>query len=64
MNILFFEYKNFGKEDIIDAFNALGHQVTSIEDEEVFTKNSRRIDQIFEKETDVKKYDFIFTLNI
>ena len=63
MNILFWEWKNFGKEDFIDACKYAGHTITCITNQLIHERNNREFDNIFEEAIANSSYDIIFTFN-
>ena len=63
MNILMFDWKIFGKKDIIYAFEKIGHNVTSVETELVMERFSKRFDCMFEELITKKEYQLVFTIN-
>jgi len=63
MNILFWEWKNFGKEDFIDACKNMGHKITCITNQLIHERNNNEFDELFEKTIADNSYDFIFTFN-
>jgi len=63
MKILFFEWKNFGKEDVIDSLHNLGHEVLCITSELIHMRNSNEFDLLFEESIASNSFDCIFTFN-
>lgn len=63
MNVLIFEWKNFGIEDICDALTQLGHTYKCNRTELIRERVSQEFDQLFEKETESAHYDCVFTFN-
>jgi len=48
MKILFFEWDNLGKEDVIDSLQNLGHEVLCITSQLIHLRNSLEFDLLFE----------------
>jgi len=63
MKILFFELKNFGKEDVIDSLHNLGHEVLCINSELIHMRNSHEFDLLFEESIASNAFDCVFTFN-
>ncbi len=67
MNILIFEYYNFGIEDVKEILTKKGHRYKSIESELIKERISPEFDSIFEKAyeegIDGKPFDCVFTFN-
>lgn len=67
MNILIFEYYNFGIEDVKEILTKKGHKYKSIESELIKERVSPEFDSIFEKAyeegVDGKPFDCVFTFN-
>lgn len=63
MNILIFEYKNFGIEDVTEALTNLGHTSHVVTSDLIRERNSAEFDQLFEFEYEQKHFDCIFTFN-
>ena len=63
MKILFFEWENFGKEDVIDSLHNLGHEVLCITSELIHMRNSNEFDLLFEESIASNSFDCIFTFN-
>ena len=63
MKILFFEWKNFGKEDVIDSLHNLGHEVLCITSELIHMRNSNEFDLLFEESIGLNSFDCVFTFN-
>lgn len=63
MNVLIFEWKNFGIEDICDALTQLGHTYKCNQTELIRERVSPEFDRLFEKETGSAHYDCVFTFN-
>lgn len=63
MNILYFDWNNYGQKDIIDTFTLLGHSVTVHH----FNMKNRRNDPILEKDITAyiskHNFDFLFSIN-
>lgn len=62
MNILIFEWKNFGIEDVCDALTNMGHTYKCITTELVYERVSSEFDRLFEKSMP-DFYDCVFTFN-
>lgn len=56
MNVLIFEWKNFGIEDICDAFKDMGIKYKCISTELMRERKNEEFDNIFENEMSIK-YD-------
>lgn len=63
MNILVFEHKNFGIEDLKDCCKALGFSVKVVSTELIQERFCEEFDRIFEQEISAADYDFVFTFN-
>lgn len=63
MNILMYEWKIFGKEDIIDSFHQLGHKVNCITTDLIMDRENAVFDREFENVVSEGDYDFVFTIN-
>jgi len=63
MKILFFEWKNFGKEDVIDSLQDLGHEVLCITSQLIHIRNSLEFDLLFEESIGLNLFDCVFTFN-
>lgn len=63
MNILMFEWKIIGREDIIYSFEKLGHTVNCITTELIKDRVNPDFDRLFEQELSAKAYDYVFTIN-
>lgn len=63
MNVLIFEWKNFGIEDICDALTQLGHTYKCNQTELIHERVCPEFDRLFEKETESAHYDCVFTFN-
>lgn len=63
MNILIFEWKNFGIEDVCDALKELGHTCHCVSEELMRERVNPKFDEIFAKEFDSATYDCVFTFN-
>ena len=63
MKILFFELKNFGKEDVIDSLHNLGLEVLCITSELIHMRNSHEFDLLFEESIASNAFDCVFTFN-
>lgn len=63
MKILFWEWKNFGKEDFIDACHTLGHEVTCITNQHIHARRNAEFDTLFSETVSACSYDFVFTFN-
>ena len=62
MNVLIFEWKNFGIEDICDAFKDMAIKYKCISTELMRERKNEEFDNIFENEMSIK-YDCVFTFN-
>lgn len=62
MNILIFEWKNFGIEDVCEALTNMGHTYKCITTELVYNRVSAEFDELFEKALS-NRYDCVFTFN-
>ena len=67
MNILIFEYHNFGIEDVKECFKKNGHLYKVVETDLFRNRVSAEFDSIFEQNyddgIDGKQYDCVFTFN-
>lgn len=63
MKILFFEWKNFGREDVIDSLHRLGHDVTCITSQLIHDRFNSEFDELFEKSISMDSFDCVFTFN-
>lgn len=63
MNILIWEYKNFGIEDVKDALGKMGHTYTCITSELIRDRVNKDFDNLFETEFSKNHYDCVFTFN-
>lgn len=63
MNVLFFEWKNFGKEDVVESLHNLGHNVVCVESNLIHERKNMEFDMIFEDSISQSTYDCIFTFN-
>lgn len=62
MNILIFEWKNFGIDDVCEALTNMGHARRCITTELVYERVSAEFDKLFE-EAMSESYDCVFTFN-
>lgn len=63
MNILIFEWKNFGIEDVCDALTTMGHSYKCVSSELIRERISKDFDILFENEYQTASYDCVFTFN-
>ena len=67
LKVLFLEWKNFGKEDVIEAMRALGIDVQCVEFEAMHERvNSEAdilLDKLMRQDLGGKGYDAVFTFN-
>src|SRR5574344_1706928 len=63
MNILMFEWKIFGKKDIIDSFEHIGHHVKCVTTDWIMDRENDEFHKLFQKEVQEGNYDFVFTIN-
>ena len=63
MNILIFEYKNFGIEDIKEALDNLGHTYNIVSTDSMRDRVNEEFDKIFDTEFQKSEYDLVFTFN-
>lgn len=67
LKVLFLEWKNFGKEDVIEAMRALGIDVQCVEFEAMHERvNSEAdilLDKLMRQDVSGKGYDAVFTFN-
>lgn len=63
MNILMFEWKIFGKNDIVYSFEKIGHRVKSVETDLIMERNSHEFDKMFDELIEQDKYQMVFTIN-
>lgn len=63
MNVLIFEYKNIGIEDICEALKNLGHSFKCITHKAIGDSFNKEFDDLFDKEIELAKYDCVFTFN-
>lgn len=63
MNILIFEWKNFGVEDIEEALDHMGHTYTCLSSELVRERVSPEFDSMFEQTVSAFSFDCVFTFN-
>lgn len=62
MNILIFQWKNFGIEDVCEALTDMGHKYRCITTQLIYDRVSPEFDAIFEEAMSVQ-YDCVFTFN-
>lgn len=62
MNILIFEWKNFGIEDVCEALTNMGHTYRCISTELLYERVSSEFDKLFEDAMSVS-YDCVFNFN-
>lgn len=63
MNILAFEHKNFGIEDLKEILPTMGHTIKVITTDLIFERSSAEFDALFDREIESDSYDFVFTFN-
>jgi len=63
MNILIFEHKTFGIEDVKESLGFLGHSYKVLETEDLPLYESENIDALFNEELSKASYDAVFTFN-
>ena len=67
MNILIFEYNNFGTEDVKECLEKKGYKYTVVETDEYRNRVSPEFDRLFEEKfsegINGEKYDCVFTFN-
>lgn len=63
MNILVFEYKNFGIEDLKESFDRLGISYKVISSELMRERVSPEFDDLFSREFDSGSFDCVFSFN-
>lgn len=63
MNILIFEYKSFGIEDVKEVFEKIGHPYKVISTELIRERKSPDFDKLFAFEIQENNYDCVFTFN-
>ena len=63
MNILVFEHKNFGIEDLREACKNLGYSVKVVSTELIAERFCEEFDHLFEQKISAAHYDFVFTFN-
>ncbi len=63
MNILIFESKNFGIDDVCAALTKMGHTHTCISTELIHERKSAEFDALFEQEFGRAHFDCVFTFN-
>lgn len=63
MNILIFEWKNFGVEDIEEALDHMGHTYTCLSSELIRERVSPEFDSMFEQTVSAFSFDCVFTFN-
>ncbi len=67
MNVLIFEYHNFGTEDVKECFEKIGHKYIVVETEEYRNRVSPEFDKLFDEKfsegIDGEDYDCVFTFN-
>ena len=63
MNILFWNWKGFGKEDIVECFEKIGHAVNCIDEEGINERFDEAFDKRFEIEVQKIAYEFVFSIN-
>lgn len=63
MNILIFDKKNFGIEDVKDALTNLGHTYKVVTTDLIYERVSEEFNEIFHKEVTLDTYDVVFTFN-
>lgn len=63
MNILIFEYKHIGIEDLCDALKSMGHSFRCITNQWVHERTNSQFDALFDEELEQSHYDCVFTFN-
>lgn len=63
MNILIFEWKNFGVEDIEEALDHMGHTYTCLSSELIRERVSPEFDSMFDQTVSAFSFDCVFTFN-
>ena len=63
MNILEFENKHFGVEDLKEILPTMGHKLTVISTPLILERTSDEFDQLFDKTISKCNYDAVFTFN-
>ena len=63
MNILIFEWKNFGIEDVCEALTNLGHTYKCVSNELMRERVNAVFDELFDKEFSSAHFDCVFTFN-
>lgn len=63
MNILLWNWKCFGAEDIVECFTKQGHTVRCIDDIRINDRANEQFDIKFRTEFEKNDYDIIFTIN-
>lgn len=63
MNILIFEYKNFGIEDVTEALTNMAHTCHVVTSALIRERTSVEFDQLFDREYEQQHFDCIFTFN-
>lgn len=63
MNILIFEYNNFGIEDVCDALKSMGHRFRCVTSDRIRERVCEDFDNLFAEETEKADYDCVFTFN-
>ena len=63
MNILEFENKHFGVEDLKEILPTMGHKLTVISTPLILERTSDEFDQLFDKAISKCNYDAVFTFN-
>lgn len=63
MNLLIFEYKNIGIEDLCAALQHLGHSFKCITNDAIHDSSNKEFEDLFDKEITSTNYDCVFTFN-
>ena len=63
MNVLIFEWKNFGVEDVCEALKTLGHTCQCVSSDKIRDRVNPEFDALFDKTFDSGHFDCVFTFN-
>lgn len=63
MNILIYEWKNFGIEDLKDALQNMGHRYTVVTTDLIYERVNKEFDDMFNTAVEKDHFDAVFTFN-